>query len=296
VSKRVFSVSGAVRLGGVVLSVCAGIVNSVAFYALGSFVSHQTGSWSKVALKETETIDNVNALLLVASFVVGAWICGFLVSTNNVHLGVSLYDICLVIEAGLLVATTFMAQEGIAARYVAAAACGLQNGLATHWGGAVVRTTHVTGLFTDVGLLLGRLSSMLMRKRCGRDFSRAEQDAVADDLSKLSVLGSIAGGFLVGIALGVALFDAMQHYAFLVPAGVLGSFGLAYMFYRVVVRRQKFISQLAMRRSVEWDSDDEIDLEAVAAETRRQGGEHEAQDEAQDEKVENEGEIQHVAL
>merc|ERR1719498_225651 len=175
-----------------------------------------------------------------------------------------------------------MDQDGIAPRYVAAAACGLQNGLATHWGGAVVCTTHVTGLCTDVGLPLGRLSSMLMRKRCGRDFSRAEQDAAADDLSKLSVLGSIAGGFLVGIAFGVALFDAMQHYAFLVPAAVLGSFGLVYMFYRVVVRRQKFISQLAMRRSVEWDSDEEIDLEAVAAETRRQGGEHEAQDKAQD--------------
>ena len=31
------------------------------------------------------------------------------------------------------------------------------NGMATHWGGAVIRTTHVTGLLTDVGLLLGRL-------------------------------------------------------------------------------------------------------------------------------------------
>ena len=85
--------------------------------------------------------------------------------------------ICLIIEAGLLVAATFM-EDGIAARYVASAACGVQNGLATHWGGAVIRTTHVTGLFTDVGLLLGRLASMLSRKRCGADLSRPEKDAV----------------------------------------------------------------------------------------------------------------------
>jgi len=111
---------------------------------------------------------------------------------------------------------------------------------------------------------------MLVRRRCGKDFSNAEKDAAADDLSKLSVLGSIAAGFLIGIVAGVALHNAMEHYAFLVPAAVLGSFGLAYSFYRVIVLRQRFISQEAMRRSVEFDS--EIDLEAVEEETRRQGG------------------------
>jgi uncharacterized membrane protein YoaK (UPF0700 family) len=38
----------------------------------------------------------------------------------------------------------------------ASLACGLQNALTTHFSSAVVRTTHVTGLLTDVGIILGR--------------------------------------------------------------------------------------------------------------------------------------------
>lgn len=35
--------------------------------------------------------------------------------------------------------------------FVAATACGIQNGVTTRYSGNVVRTTHMTGLTTDVG-------------------------------------------------------------------------------------------------------------------------------------------------
>lgn len=105
--------------------------------------------------------------------------------------------------------------------------------MATHWGGAVVRTTHVTGLFTDVGLLCGKLISLYCRKRCGRKFKKADRGVVADDLCKLSLLGMIASSFTVGIFVGAHLSAAMGHWAFLVPAGITGSIGLSYFIYRV---------------------------------------------------------------
>jgi Protein of unknown function (DUF1275) len=48
--------------------------------------------------------------------------------------------------------------------YMLAMACGMQNGMTTRYSGAVVRTTHLTGMFTDMGLLIGHLL------RSDRDF------------------------------------------------------------------------------------------------------------------------------
>jgi uncharacterized membrane protein YoaK (UPF0700 family) len=42
-----------------------------------------------------------------------------------------------------------------AACFLAAWACGMQNALATRYRGLVLRTTHITGLLTDLGQLLG---------------------------------------------------------------------------------------------------------------------------------------------
>merc|ERR1711981_773115 len=119
---------------------------------------------------------------------------------------------------GILVGTTFLAAEGHwTAKFLAAAACGLQNAMTTHWGGAVTRTTHVTGLFTDVGLLLGRLLSLFANK-CSKQSEAFDTVAAADDLNKLSVLGSIAVAYLFGIILGTHSFNAIGQYAFLIPA------------------------------------------------------------------------------
>merc|ERR1712151_184982 len=126
-----------------------------------------------------------------------------------------------------LVITTCLHEHKVAI-YVAAAACGLQNGMATHWGGAVVRTTHVTGLFTDVGLLLGRLLSIFCRKRCGAIFDDFDKAFVEDDLSKLSVLLSIAASFLIGIFVGAHLHKGMKDWTFLFPASITGTAGVTY--------------------------------------------------------------------
>jgi uncharacterized membrane protein YoaK (UPF0700 family) len=43
----------------------------------------------------------------------------------------------------------------LATCFLAAWACGMQNALATRYHGVILRTTHITGLLTDLGQLLG---------------------------------------------------------------------------------------------------------------------------------------------
>merc|ERR1712129_339902 len=144
----------------------------------------------------------------------------------------ALYDFCLLGVAVLLVATTLLADYKVA-RYLAAGACGLQNGMVTMWTGAVVRTTHVTGLLTDVGLIIGRLLSMLLRKRCGKTFDQVDEVEAADDVSKMSVLSSLVLGFLLGVIVGAALEQEYDEYAFLFPAAITGLMGFSYFVLRV---------------------------------------------------------------
>mmetsp|Transcript_60914 Transcript_60914/g.108301 ORF Transcript_60914/g.108301 Transcript_60914/m.108301 type:complete len:449 (+) Transcript_60914:99-1445(+) len=244
---RVFAVSLPVRIGGALLALCAGMVNAIAFHALSAFVSHQTGTLSKVALglEDGEKADPAYSLALLLSFVVGSTVCGCFIGHNTVHFGLALYDFGLISICALLLAATFLSDKKLASCF-AACACGLQNGLATSWGGAVIRTTHVTGLLTDVGLLLGRVLSIIARKGCGKNLDAFDQVTVADDLSKLSVLLSIGIAFFVGVFLGACLHNGMKRLAFLIPAGITGTVGIIYAVYRVFVLHQSFFTVAEM--------------------------------------------------
>jgi len=200
----------------------------------------QTGSFSKVGFGDME------ALGVVFSFTVGAMISGLLLS--HISLRVPLYDVLMIVQAGLLTGSFFFADQDTA-KYLASAACGLQNGLATHWGGPVVRTTHVTGLFTDVGLLLGRLTALVTTRRFRLDAK--DLVSAADDLSKLALLGGIAVAFLGGIILGTTVFESVGPAAILMSAVAIGFIGCAYLCYRVFGQCFSSKEEMAMDKDIE---------------------------------------------
>ena len=112
----------------------------------------------------------------------------------------------LSIEALLLWLAVPLFRHGLAAGAVCAAlACGLQNAMATTYSGAVVRTTHVSGMFTDLGIMLGHaLRGMpLARRRLG--------------LCML-VISFFAGGLL-----GARLFARFDYAALYLPPPSPGS-------------------------------------------------------------------------
>jgi uncharacterized membrane protein YoaK (UPF0700 family) len=78
-------------------------------------------------------------------------------------------------------------------------ACGLQNALCTNLTGAVVRTTHMTGLLTDLGLLIGQSIRFFSPWR------RTNQDAPQFWRFKIFLL--IFWGFVFGCAISTKGYD-----------------------------------------------------------------------------------------
>ena len=146
-----------VMAGGMSLASVAGYVNAV---ALGFFhvpVSHMTGAVSRLGgdLASTDHSDLKVTVGIVAGFLLGAIVSGTIIGETMLRPG-RRYGAVLMIESALLTAATIMLINGIPLGIpVAAMACGLQNAMASSYYGLVIRTTHVTGIVTDIGVMLG---------------------------------------------------------------------------------------------------------------------------------------------
>jgi len=93
---------------------------------------------------------------ILLAFLVGAMVSGAIVGSSLQHrLQVSTrYGVGLVLESVLLaIALGLTFADRLGAAFFAAAAMGLQNGMTTIYSGALLRSTHVTGVWTDIGVL-----------------------------------------------------------------------------------------------------------------------------------------------
>lgn len=143
-----------------VMAGLAGHVNSVMLMAFGLPVSQMTGMASHlsegVALARPSVV--ITALIILAGFVGGATLSGLLIGRRPFPASPR-YAWGLALES-LLLATAVvcvMLDLATAALAAAAIACGLQNALVASYRGLLIRTTHVTGIATDLGVYLARL-------------------------------------------------------------------------------------------------------------------------------------------
>eukprot|EP00929_Paragymnodinium_shiwhaense_P032950 TRINITY_DN18194_c0_g1_i5.p1 TRINITY_DN18194_c0_g1~~TRINITY_DN18194_c0_g1_i5.p1 ORF type:complete len:551 (-),score=86.79 TRINITY_DN18194_c0_g1_i5:246-1820(-) len=236
---------------GTVLAGCAGYVNAAAFLTGGAFVSHMTGTSTKLGMAiEGYYMDDWDhdriwqAVFLVVSFIVGSFICGLLVSRSEVHFGKSMYGVALTLNSLLLFASIWVFNSvdtssssswpvflngKLLSCYLQACACGLQNGMCTAHFGAVVRTTHVTGLVTDCGLSLGRIANVFCRRRCRRsNLGLVDWTEVRIDATKLKVFTCLLAGFICGVFIGTYIQHQIGVACFAIPAFITGIGGLAY--------------------------------------------------------------------
>eukprot|EP00929_Paragymnodinium_shiwhaense_P049459 TRINITY_DN2494_c0_g2_i1.p1 TRINITY_DN2494_c0_g2~~TRINITY_DN2494_c0_g2_i1.p1 ORF type:complete len:364 (+),score=78.72 TRINITY_DN2494_c0_g2_i1:65-1156(+) len=234
---------------GTILAGCAGYVNAAAFLTGGAFVSHMTGTSTKLGMAiEGYYMDDLDhtqiwqAVLLVVSFIVGSFICGLLVSRSEVHFGKSMYGAALILNSLLLFASMWVFYSfhlsdtwpaflngKLLSCYLQACACGLQNGMCTAHFGAVVRTTHVTGLVTDCGLSLGRIANVFCRRRCKRsNLGLLDWTEVRIDATKLKVFTCLLSGFTCGVFLGAYIEHQIGAACFAIPASITGLGGMVY--------------------------------------------------------------------
>ncbi len=211
------------------LAFVAGMVNVVGLLSFKQqALTHLTGSTSLLAVA-VASLDGWAVLHLVAlmiAFLAGTALSGLLIGNATLRLR-RRYGVALLVESVLLVAAVPLLTDGrLAGIYLICAASGLQNGMGSIYSSGLVRTTHLTGLITDLGLSLGH------------NLRRVPVDARRVRLCLLIISGFFAGGIA-----GTAAFSHFGPATLLIPAALTGSTALAYGTYHL--NRQRLRKQYA---------------------------------------------------
>lgn len=190
------------------LAFIGGFVNSTGFVLLGAFTSHMTGNVDRASLELASMHFALfaTASSLVLMFFLGALGASLILESGRFGSTSRRYGIALAVEAMLLGAFGFTHVGAL----ILCAAMGMQNSLVTRLSGAVVRTTHLTGVVTDLGIELSRWW------RWSRDRNPARRPSPA----KVGLLATIVSAFAIGAISGSALTVVFMRNAIFVP--VLG--------------------------------------------------------------------------
>lgn len=202
------------------LALHAGLLNSVGFVATATYTSHMTGLTAIVAdhlvLGDFRLVGL--GVLAIASFIAGAIVCAWVFNWGRRRALRSKFAAVLVLEASMVLAFGAL-PDRVTWQHnvwlfipVLCFTMGLQNAIVTKASNSQIRTTHVTGMVTDIGIELGKLTYINRRK---------DEEPVVADLGQLRSHAMIVGLFFVGGVLGAAGYLAIGFYALLPAAALL---------------------------------------------------------------------------
>jgi uncharacterized membrane protein YoaK (UPF0700 family) len=202
-----------------VLACIAGTVNVVGLLGFEhQAITHLTGNTSLLAaaLARGDALAIAHFAAILGAFVTGTIVSGFLIQDSTLQLG-RRYGVALLLESLLLfVSIPLLDAHSPYGMYAAACACGLQNAMISAYSGAVVRTTHLSGMFTDMGIALGHaLRGMPVDGR------------------RLRLCAVVISGFLAGGVAGAWGFAAIAYDVLLVPASLTALAAIAYGVFRL---------------------------------------------------------------
>ena len=214
---------GSNRQLGFTLAFVAGATNAGAFLAVKQYTSHMTGIVSSMA--DNLVLGHIGLVLSalggLMSFVAGAATSAVLVNFARRQQLQSEYALPLLLEAGLLLCFGLLGArlsniEGLFVPATVMLLCfmmGLQNAVISKLSNAEIRTTHVTGIITDIGIELGKLAYW------NRPASPGQPDVLAN-LPRLRMLSIMALSFFGGGVLGALGFNKLGYIA-TVPLALL---------------------------------------------------------------------------
>lgn len=207
---------------GLTLCFVAGAANAGGFLAVGQYTSHMSGIVSAIAddLALGGIAVATGSLIALLSFMAGAACCAILINWGRRHHTRNQYAYPLLAEATLLLGFGLIGawRDQWPAVLLAAVPwlcfiMGLQNAIITKISRARMRTTHVTGMTTDIGIELGKLIYWNRSKEM-------PQGPVLADRAKLRLLACLLAAFFVGGVVGAIGF---RHVGFVttVPLALL---------------------------------------------------------------------------
>lgn len=146
------------------LALVAGMVNVVGVLSVNQFTTNVTGHFAHVitGVSRTNISNSVYFLSYILSFLAGAICSTLIIDYFKNNSSKWTFKIPIIIEFLLLFGVGLLPFEYIATNPNKIAGIllftmGFQNALVTTISNSVVRTTHLTGLFTDLGIEIAQL-------------------------------------------------------------------------------------------------------------------------------------------
>lgn len=203
------------------LSFVAGTVNAAGFRAMGYFSANMTGNLS--TLSDVLALGQVRIalwfFLLIVSFVTGAFLSGLLIEIGQARRFRGIYALSILLEAILLLGLALVdmlvlssATEESVTMLGLSLLMGLQNAATTRISDARVRTSHVSGIATDLGL---GLATLLNRSAMGDPTRRSIV------YSRLILHLSTLLAFFVGGVTGVLGYERIGPGVYMLAALIL---------------------------------------------------------------------------
>ncbi|ULJ74831.1 YoaK family protein [Rhizobium gallicum] len=212
------------------LAAIAGALNAAAFYAVGFFSANMTGNISTFSdhIAVGAWISALFYLAIIVTFILGATVSTLLINAGrrrNIH---AIYAYSILTE-GILLAILGCADLWLLGEWRApvlviglAFLMGLQNAVVTRISNARVRTTHISGMATDVGIELGMAFDILR----GRERpSEAQYDRAKLLLHVQTILAFLFGGIL-----GVLVYRSAGGLLLIATAALLLAIAMAGIF------------------------------------------------------------------
>ncbi len=204
------------------LSFVAGVVNVAGFLAVQRLTTNVTGHFAFF-------VDEVFQLNLWQGFIYFLYIFFFFLGSFLSNISVEIvskindrliYTIPIIIESIILFSVAVFGQRLIAESpnllaFALLFAMGLQNSLVTTISNATVRTTHLTGLFTDLGIELSQLFFYKLKEQ--------KEKLYASIKLRLTIISF----FFFGGLFGGIFYSAIQLYV-LAIAGTILLIGIIY--------------------------------------------------------------------
>lgn len=200
----------------------AGVLNIGGFMACHRFVSHITGfaTFFGHELSQSDFYHSIGMLIVPFFFLIGVMLSGFLVDSQlrqhrkpryYITFGLIFSLILMVFLLGIFNQFGVFGEplEGMrdyVLLFFLCFICGIQNGTITTVSRSVVRTTHLTGITTDLGIGLVRLFY-------SKDVNEGMENEKKANLMRFGIICF----FLMGSVIGGAVFKHWAYWGFALP-------------------------------------------------------------------------------
>lgn len=202
----------------------AGAINTGGYLSCHRFVSHVTGFGTLVGTEAAtgKLVPSLGMLAVPGFFIGGSMLSAFFVDRRIQTNRRPLYPIVMFLILSLTLAVAVFGTLGYFGKFGApimtkdylllaalCLACGIQNGTITSAFGAIIRTTHLTGITTDLGIGVVRILTQSHKIQPRTNEIRANW-----------MRAGLIVFFTLGSFISAYVYIHAEYWGFLIPCGI----------------------------------------------------------------------------